>query len=316
MSPKTKTINIMLLDGGVGDHIASLVAVNYILKNYPWITPLIWTPDFLIDFARNVLPKDTNILRFSDLRGRYDPSKPTKTTKWDGITSPMKIHCLDYAFLKLCDENPSIEHKNYLKINSSQINISAFRLPSKYVVITTGFTAIVREFRAKYINEIMAYIKSKGYIVVFLGQKATKTGNAFTIKGTFSAEVDYTSGVDLIDKTSLLEAAKIMEGSKAVIGIDNGLLHIAGCTDTAIVGGFTTVSPSIRMPVRYNELGWNFYPVVPDLSLDCRFCQEKTNFLYGRNYTKCCKDVNSKEYLNCTKQMTSNKFIEQLNKIL
>lgn len=316
MKPKTKTINLMLLDGGVGDHIASLVAVDYIIKNYPWITPLVWMPDFLVDFATNVLKEDTFIKGFSQMRSQYDPSRITKTTKWDGIISPMKIHCLDYAFLKLCDENPSIEHKNYLQVNFADLNSQVFDLPEKYIVCTTGFTADVREWPASEINKTATYIKSKGYEVVFLGQTQTKTGVSHIIQGNFKdKEIDFNVGINLIDKTSLLEAAFIMNHAKAVLGVDNGLLHLAGCTQVPIIGGFTTVTPEIRIPVRHGVLGWNYYFVVPDQALECKFCQQKTNFLYGHDYKKCIFKEKDKKNL-CTTQMTSDKFIYQFDRII
>lgn len=315
MRPKTKTINIILLDGGVGDHVASLVAVDYILKNYSWITTLIWVPDFLKEFAINVLPNEAPVYSFSEMKGRYDPSKPTKTTKWDGITSPMKIHCLDYAFLKLCDENPSIGKKNYLKVDSSNIGIQMFDLPNKYVVLTTGFTADVREWPPKEINEVVKYVKEKGYEAVFLGQTQTKTGVLYNIKGNFKHDIDFTAGINLIDKTTLLEAAAIMQNSSAVLGVDNGLLHIAGCTTASIIGGFTTVKPEVRMPVRDNILGYNYYTVVPDSTLPCAFCQQSTNFLYGHDYRNCLFKEAPKKNL-CTTQMTAEKFIAHLKKLL
>lgn len=304
----------MFLDGGVGDHIASLVAVDYIQKNYKWITPLIWVPDYLADFAKNVLVPDTYIKGFSEMRFQYDPTRTTKTTKWDGIISPMKIHLLDYAFLKLCDENPNIEHKNYLYIKLDKITAYPFDLPKDYVVITTGYTADVREFRPEIVNEISNYLHSKNITPVFLGQTNTKTGLQHIIQGTFKA--DYSKGINLIDKTTLLEAAAIMHHSKAVIGVDNGLMHIAGCTPAPIIGGYTTVSPQIRMPVRNNILGWNCYPIVPEESLSCRFCQEKTNFLYGHDYRNCIYKKEPQKVNLCTKQLTADKFIELLNKIL
>ena len=308
-NPRTKTINIILMNGGAGDHMASLVAINYIRTKYFWVTPLVWVPDFLTEFANHVL-YPLQVKSFSDMKGLYDPSKPTKTTKWDNITSPMKIHCLDYAFLKLADENPGLEHKNYLQIRPDEIDVSKFNLPKNYIVLTTGYTASVREFPAKSINEITAWAKGKGLDVVFLGQKQTKTGTSFTIKGNFSEEIDFNAGISLIDRTSLLEAAKIMAGARAVMGVDNGLLHVAGCTEVNIIGGFTTVSPQIRMPVRKNILGWCYNPVVPDSSLDCSFCQEKTNFLYGHDYKNCIYKDNL-----CVTQMTSKKFIEQYESI-
>lgn len=313
LKPKTKTINLMLLDGGVGDHIASLVVVNYILQQYPWITPLVWMPDYLVELARNLLPIDTYIKGFSDMKGLYDPSKPTKTTKWDGHTSPMKIHLIDYAFLRLCDENPSIEYKNYLRLKC--LSKALLVLPDKYVVLTTGFTADVREWPASEINKTANYLLSKGYMPVFLGETQTKTGGVHIIQGTFKEEIDLNLGINLIDKTSLLQAAAIMNSAKAVIGVDNGLLHLAGCTNTTIISGYTTVKPEIRLPIRNNIVGSNCHAVVPDVELACSFCQQTTNFLYGHDYRNCLfKEAPEKN--KCTTQMTADKFILKLETVL
>lgn len=309
--PKPKTINIVFMHGGVGDHVASLVAVDYIIKNYTWLKPLIWVPDFLLDFAKHVLPENTRIYNYSSMQREYNQNRPTKTTAWDGNTSPMKIHCLDYAFLKLCDENPSLEHKNYLSIRSEEIDTSKFPIPDKYIVITTGYTAKVREFPANHINDIVKYSKAKGYEVVFLGQTQTKTGAQHVIQGTFDEEINLSASVNLIDKTSLLQAAKIMHYSRATLGVDNGLLHIAGCTNATIIAGYTTVSPELRLPVRNDILGWDCFTVTPDVDLSCKFCQVKTNFLYDHDYKNCIYKDNL-----CTTHMTANKFINHLERVL
>lgn len=310
--PSSKTVNIIFMNGGVGDHVASLVAANYMIKRYDWISFLLWMPDFLVSFAKNVLPTHAKVFAYSDMKAKYNENLPTKTTAWDGITSPMKIHILDYAFLKLCDENPGIEYKNYLKINLKQVkDLPNTHLPEKYVVLTTGYTAKTREFHPNMVNELVNYVISKGYTPVFLGQTQTQTGSRHVIQGTFKEDINYDKGINLINKTSLLEAAKIMHYSQAVIGVDCGLLHIAGCTDTNIVAGFTTVSPSLRAPVRNNILGYKFYPVIPEESLACKFCQSNTNFLYGHDYKECIYD----DYL-CVNQLTADKFIEQLEKLL
>lgn len=306
--PQTKTINIVLMNGGVGDHIASLTAVDYIAKRYAWIKVLLWVPDFLVELAKNVLPESINTRSYSNMKYQYDPSKVTKTTEWDGIISPMKIHCVDYGFLKLCDELPSIENKNYLTFRQGNSNLP-FVLPEKFIVITSGYTAKVREFPAKSMNEIVSFIKSKGYEVVFLGQKQTETGAQHKIEGQFNTDIDFSAGLNLIDKTSLLQAVDIIAKAKALVGVDNGLMHVAGLTEVPIIGGFTTVCPEIRIPIRHNQLGWNCYPVVPDIS--CKFCQQKTNFLFGHDYRNCLyKDT------LCTTQMTSDKFIKHLEGIL
>lgn len=309
--PKPKVINIVLMNGGVGDHMASLVAIDYILKNYTWIRPLVWMPDFLVSFAKHILPKNLHIRGYTDMALHYSPEKPTKTTAWDGVISPMKMHCLDYAFMKLCDENPPMFKKNYLQVRLDDIDTSKFDLPEKYIVVTAGFTAEVRELLPEAINKIADYALSKGYTPVYLGQTATATGAAYVIKGTFREEIDFSKGLNLIDKTNLLEAAKIMGQSKAVLGVDNGLLHVAGCTDASIIGGFTTVNPELRMPVRHGCLGWNYIAIEPDEDLACKFCQVKTNFLYDHNYINCLYKDNL-----CTKQMTAEKFIKALEGVI
>lgn len=299
------------MNGGVGDHVASLVAINYIDKKYPWVKQLVWTPDFLVSFAKHLLPKTVTVAGYVDMVKDYDKNLTTKTTAWGGVTSPMKIHCLDYAFLKLCDEIPAIEHKNYLQISPDEIDTDGMTLPKDYVVITTGYTAKVRKFKDIEVNKIVPWCKAKGIEVVFLGQTQTNTGSAHIIKGAFDKNINYTTGVNLIDKTTLLQAAKIMGNAVAVVGVDNGLLHVAGCTQVNIIGGFTTVSPEMRMPVRHNALGWNFHAVRPDANLPCSFCQETTNFLYGHDY----KDCIYKDY-KCVDQMKAEKFITELEKIV
>lgn len=306
-----KPVNCIFMNGGVGDHVAALVAVDYILKNYPWINLLVWVPDFLLDFAKNVLPPDTIVRNYTSMKKHYDPNKSTITTEWTGRHSPMKIHCVDYAFHQLCDEHVSFSKKNYLKANLSQIDITKFNLPDKYITLATGYTAEVREFTPSAVNGVIDYAKAKGYEVVFLGQKQTPTGAKHVIEGTFNEAINYEKGIDLINDTTLLEATKIISNSKALVAVDCGLMHIAGCTDTSIVGGFTTVSPEVRMPIRNDILGYNFYPVVPNDDLACRFCQVKTNFLYGHDYKNCIYQDKL-----CVQQLTATKFIKELEKIL
>jgi hypothetical protein len=310
--PKPKDVNCIFLNGGVGDHVGgSLIAVDYILKQYPWINLLVWVPDFLLEYSRNVLPKRTSVRSYTQMKGAYNPNRTTITTKWDGIISPMKIHLADYAFLKLCDEVVGVEHKNTLPVKLDEILIGRFELPKKYVCLATGFTVGVREFNAKAVNEIISFCVGKGYSVVFLGQTATATGAQHVIEGKFNEEIAYDRGINLINQTSLLQTAKIISQSAAMVGVDCGLLHIAGSTDTPIVGGYTTVRPHLRAPIRHDCLGWNWFFVEPEVSLECRFCQSDTNFIYDHNYVNCLYN----DHL-CVKGMGSEKFIGHLEKLL
>lgn len=304
------TINCMLTDGGLGDIIASFTAVDYIHKTYKHVELLVWVPDYILDLAKNVLP-NVSVRDFSTAKSKFDSTRPNINTRWNGRSSPMKMHLVDYAFHVLCDQHPTIEQKNYLKANLDEVRIGRLKLPKNYVVLTTGFTAPNREFLPKHINKIVEYTKSKNYDIVFLGKKQSKTGAKHIIEGNFKEDINYNVGLNLIDKTSLLEAAKVISKARCLIGLDNGLMHLAGMTDTIIVGGFTNVEPKQRMPIRNNILGWNFLPVVPPTELSCNFCQSRMNFLYGHDFKECYyKD------LKCLELLSADLYIEQLEKIL
>lgn len=309
IQPKEE-INVLLDDGGLGDCIARLPAVKYVMETHPHVQVRFWVPDYFVDFAKRSLPKDVITRSYTDAKTKYNTHLPGRAFSVH-IHTNLSTHMTDHAFSILCNKNVEPEVKNYLKPDTSDINLFKFHLPEKFVVITTGFTAEVREMRPDIINTIVSYIKSKGYEVVFLGKEETFNGVKHIIKGTFKAEIDFTQGLNLINKTNLLESHAVISKAKTIVGLDNGLLHVAGCTDIPIVGGYTTVEPKYRMPYRNNVLGWNYYPVVPPESLNCRFCQSNWTFTYEHDFKTCYY----KDY-ECTKQLSANRYIEQLEKIL
>ena len=218
----------------------------------------------------------------------------------------------DFAFHSLANKQVDIKYKNYLKLNLDWIHTDKFKLPKEYVVITTGFTAKVREFLPDKVNAIVRYLNERKMPVVFLGQKQTHAGiNDFIIIGNFNEEIDYSKGINLVDKTSLLEAGKIIAQSKSIIAIDCGLMHLAGCSEVPIVGGFTSVSPHLRNPVRHNILGWNCYNIVPPDSCKEKFFQSNMDFLFNFDF----RNSYDEEY-ESVKSLKVEDFISALEKVL
>lgn len=306
--PREK-INFLINAGGLGDNIARMPAIKYITERHPHLHALVWMADYFYPIAKNVLP-NVDFRKFSDNK-RYDNDLPGRSTCIGWFTN-LKTHMVDHAFCVLANELPTIEHRNYLPLNLQSIGVKRFKLPEKFVVMTTGFTAPIREFLPEYINAVNDYIISKGYAVVFLGQKQTDGGLQGTeIIGNFRKGIDFSKGLNLVDQTSLLEAAKIISLSKCIVGLDNGLLHLAGCTDIPIVAGFTSVDPQHRAPYRHNQLGWNFYPVVPPDSEPEKFMQSRWDFNFDI-------DFRYSYYKNesLIKSLKPEFYIEQLEKIL
>ncbi len=201
------------------------------------------------------------------------------------------------------------EYMNYIKLDPIEVN--CFNLPEKYAVITTGYTSDTRVFKAEYINEVAEYLNSIGITPVFLGKKATYADKNNTIVGKF--EANYELGVNLIDKTNLFEAHSIMSKAQFVLGLDNGLLHLASMSDVSVIWGFTTVLPEHRLPYRNNIKGFNAYVVSPtEEELACWGCQSKMNFADSSHSFMTCIYSDFK----CVELMTSDKWITQINRVI
>lgn len=305
------TYNLIFSDGGLGDQIGRLVVVKWLKEHQSHATPIVWVPDYFLRLGRHLLP-NTVIKSYTEGLTKYDAKLPGRKTGCEHH-STLKTHIVDHAFHVLADTHEKDEtQKNYLKLRLNEIDIRSFKLPQKYVVMTTGYTAPIREFLPQYINEIVVYIKSRGYEVVFLGNTDVKPGaGVLDIKGNFKEDIDYSQGINLIDKTDLLEAGKIMANAKAVVGLDNGLLHLAACSDVSIVGGFTSVDPKHRLPTRHNVFGWNYYPVVPPDSEPEKFFQSRHDLIFDYDFKFSYNNHN-----NLIKSVSADKYIAFLKDIL
>lgn len=303
--PKTKhSINVLIAENGMGDLIASLIAVNYMLEKCSWLNPLIWVPDYMKDFAKHVLPSGAIVRNFTEANTKYDEKRFGVTTKWTSQHTPMRTHGVKYAFHMLCDYDPKENEMNYLKVRPDEIDVSKFNLPEKYVILPGAATEFVKAMPPTTLNSLSDYIISKGYTPVFLG----KTENATGVEGVagraeIQEEYDFTKGINLINKTSLLESAVIIAKSKLYIGMDSGLTHLAGFTDIPIVSGYTFIKPETMMPIRNNKLGYNVYPIEPDESLECRGCQSNWTLFMEHDFRDCYYDD-----FKCVEQITFEKY--------
>jgi ADP-heptose:LPS heptosyltransferase len=72
---------------------------------------------------------------------------------------------------------------------------------------------------------------------------------------------------------SLIELATLIAGASVFIGVDSALLHLAGGTETSIVGLYTCVRGAYRAPYRHGQLGWNM--AIVEAEIECRGCLER-----------------------------------------
>lgn len=313
LPPNTKTpVNCTLANGGIGDLLASLMTVNYIINKAPWINLLIWCPNYLKDFAKHVLPKDSIIRNYTEAEKKYDANKLGISTQWKGQHTPMRTQPVRYAFHVLCDYSPTIEETSYLKIRPEEINISQFDLPEKYIAIQAAYTEQVKTMPVETFNKITDYILEKGYTPVYLGKSLSESGKQnINVKASIISGYNLSKGINLVDKTDLLQTAAIISKSKALVCMDGGLLHLGGFTDTPIIAGVTFVNAKQVAPIRDGIEGKNCYFVEPDDSLKCKGCQSNWTLLYNHDFRNCYY----KDYA-CVSHMKYEKFKEQLDKVI
>ena len=297
-------VNFLFDEGGLGDNICRIIVISYLVKRYEHLRPFVWVPDYFLPLAKHFLP-NVNIRNFTMAKKQYNNKLPGRKTSNTAYNN-MRTHMVDHAFHILANKDVDTQFKNYPKLCLETIDVIKFNLPNDYIVITAGYTAKVREFIPETINNIIKYCKIKGYDIVFLGNEITPNGiKNDEIIGNFNTEIQFKQGLNLIGNTSLLEAGKIMGMAKVVIGLDNGLLHLAACTDVPIVAAYTTVDPKYRLPYRYRKLGYKCYPIVPDSSLVCKFCQSEWDFVFDHDFRTC---YYKKRGLDKEIQFTKQKF--------
>lgn len=293
-----------------GDLIAHLPAVKYVLDNHPHIFINMWTHDYGVELCQKAFSgyENISIKGMSRQKEEYNDKLLTRTPYGHSVSN-LSSHMVDHGFYTIAHRTVENKYKNYIQLDP--IDISKFNLPEKYIVITTGFTSQAREWLPEHVNKVSEYIINKGYTPVYLGKGYTPAYLHVGITGIFKA--DYSNGINLIDKTDLFEAHAIMANSAAVMGLDNGLIHLAAMSKAKIVAGFTTVDPLHRLPYRDDVMGKDCFVVYPTKEeLGCIGCQSNMNFPPLNHDFKNCF---YKDY-KCLSLMTADKWIEQLEKAL
>jgi ADP-heptose:LPS heptosyltransferase len=291
--------------GGMGDLIARLPALRYIHENYAHVSMNVFWHDYFVPLAELLLPSTPRLVhwKFSEMP-KANERQPLVSFTPDRVNS-LSLNLTTVAFLILLDRlPPTADDMKYTLAPDVPVSV-----PSEpYVVVTCGFTAPAREWLPKHVNETAKAIKDLGYLPVFMGSaKPQELGNRSKIEAAFSEEIDYSIGLNLIDQTSLVEAVGVLQKAEAVVGIDNGLLHLASCTPTPVIWGFTSVEPGVRLPVSNGPQG---VIVPPRKQVPCGGCQSR-QFYVKHDWRQCPFN----DYL-CLDYMRSDFFITELKRVL
>lgn len=308
--PQGYFYNIVLHQGGLGDAIGQLPAIKYILDHHPQNFYHIWIHDYFVPICEKLFGhyKNVDINPMSKQEELYKPNLPARSPYGHRVSN-LASHITEQSFYTMVGRSVEDKYKNYIQMDP--IDVSSFKLPAKYAIMTTGFTSETREWLPKIVNEVSDYLVSIGITPVYIGKSYTQAYKEVGITGNFTA--DYSKGINLIDSTDLFQAHSIMAGAQMVLGLDNGLLHLANMSMVPCIWAFTTVDPLHRLPFRNNSQWTNAYTVTPDpKTLACTFCQSQMNFApQDHSFTSCFYKDNK-----CLEELTTDKWIAQVQKVL
>lgn len=275
MMPKEKT-------AALGDMISWLPAIKYVAEAYNYVKGHLLVPDYFAEIARNVMSEYPH--------WRVHTKLPDRLAKGALLKQPLQhpinatgMHLTDLGFLYFVGIVPPPEgSRAYPLLNLEDVELRGeFESIGAFAVLTPVATTSTRAMLPSQFNAVTKHLLSKEITPVFLGNYAMKDRQFLP----FNDAYDLSVGVNLIGKTSLLEAAKIMEASRLVLGIDNGLLHLAAMTDVTILYGYTMAGPEQR---RIERTHGHTIEVYGDKEkLPCLFCQERVRFFVDHHFTNC-----------------------------
>lgn len=305
------TVNLLMDRGGLGDMIARVPAINYFINKNQHITMLLRCPDYFLPLAQIFFGHEPriHISTIDDYKNEKDWSIPHLDFRHPQYTS-YASNLTRHAFNVLTNEEVAPIELAYPFV--AEWGSPIIGGDSAYVVITSNYTASVRALTQATFTTLIEHFLDRGIGVTLLGRRHTLVATKRIIEShdLFYAG-EHPKLLDLRNSTSLVEAGKVLAGAKCVLGLDNGLLHLAACTRAPIVYGHTTVAPRHRQIIRHGELDYKIERVSPDTSLDCRFCQSNMGYMYGHSFRECFYGDTL-----CREQLTAPKFIEAYENLL
>lgn len=306
--PKTAMVPLKMsfvcLNGGMGDYLCWHQPIRWLAECATWIEGTVVIPTYMKELTAYWL-KPYPKWKFVD----YIDTQHIPEIQSMPYRGPMDLgreslnatgaHLLTCGWTYFCNKESAPDAydskgrhwDNYPPLYQEDLdkvelpNEARHLFPKKYAIVTTGITTESRRVPAGGWNPIIEYIREKGLTPVFLGKEEIVTGNAKNIHTMFDDKINYSLGVDLRNKTSMMQAASIMSKAKFVLGHDNGLLHLAGCTDVPIIFGYNLASPKHREPRRPIGKIYNVHLTREELA--CNFCQSAFNFVVGYNFRRC-----------------------------
>jgi hypothetical protein len=292
-------VGFLLSHGALGDTITSLPAIIYARATHVLeIRMTAWVRADLVPLV-SLLAPGVKVKSLEDFNAEHkgaDGKHPFSMNSGPHNTMTRnKRDMVDFAFNCLLDTEPFChEMRNY-----PAAPLGPRTIAEKYVALTTNGVFPNRTMRPALMKALLEGLLERGLKPVILGKSDASVpmltcNERIAVKSkSFVDELPelLAQCIDLREKTGVLEARDILGHAEAVIGIDGGLLHLAGTTDVPIVYGLTIVAARHRGITRHDTYNWRLKHIVPR-ELACSGCQSNWTLVFGHNYKDCAYNDN------------------------
>ena len=292
---KPVTINVISNNGGLGDQIARIPAIRYCLENFDHVSLKVYWQDYFYDLAPVLYQhKRLKHFRLSEASGLNAVLEPVVDFDHNRV-SPLSLSLVDHAFLILMDRLPLSESDRAYPFVGPHKD-------EKRIIFTVASTAPAREWPVIHINELARRVRAANFECVLLGNTEKIEAGDGIIQANIDPNLDLSLFTNLINKTTLCEALATMRSASAVVGVDNGLIHLAACTSVPIVCGYTSVEARLRQPTHIGFIA--IEPKSPS------YGYQSKSFAVNRDF----RFPTDEEY-GCNIEMSATRFADALNRL-
>lgn len=314
----------VMANGGMGDFIGFTRAIEWIADNCPNILGTVFYPSFMIDFGQAIFrdrkhwkveplePMFQRGIRLHQgklwsLKAELDypylaPFPNEKSGQSSQLLTPHSCHQLEVGFAYYANLRDIPDgYNNYPLLDFLPVGLTKGLTPRKYACFTPFATAEARFVPGHYWNSLIEHTLQKGLIPVVLGRRKVMVGYDADV----GKDLDWDNVLDLSDQTTTLQAAQLMQHAAFTLGLDNGLLHLAGCTDATIIFGYNVALPEHRRPRR--DKGLTIDVSITPEELKCIGCQSRMKGLYDHDFRFCLyKDIDKTSQPKCIDLLFAN----------
>lgn len=314
-------VHFLMTHAALGDLITSLPAIIYARR----ITSLdlgftLWIPEHQMDLVKHLVEGpgiQIKPLHTFDVKThtRAEAGPAVQNCGLQNTVTRNKMDMVTFGFVTMLDTIPrTVADMNYPHWAPLTAPAS---IKGGYVVISSGATSDNKIFHPRIMAEVITGLKVRGYKVIIVGKSTTHVKAAgetkvLHVRDTFERMPQGVQDlcIDMRDKTTIMEARDLIGHAAAIIGVDGGMLHLAGTTNTPIVYGITSVDPDDRGITRHDKFNWKVRHTWPK-DLECAGCQSHWVLVFKQDFRECAYEDNK-----CVEELKSKDMLDAFDSLI